>query len=329
MLKPKVAGILYSDVKRKYFPTEEQYITEKDALKDAKIIAKYFLKLGIKPILYPANATLPRKLKKDKPDMVLNLVGSVKGEEYLAASIPGVMELLEIPYTGAGILAESLSYNKFLVKKLLQQHGIPVPHYQLIVRASDPLDSTLRFPLISKLNEVHGSVEITKDAISENEKHLRERIKFLIKTYRQPVLVEEFIVGREIACLIVESMKKKVYLAERIFNTQEKYVIANFDAQWKDKKNKLSHYQKYSDRILVEYVKKAFDVTNMGDYGKFDVRLDESGRYYFIDSNSNPYFGPTELQSDIAMVCKMYDVSFLEILKRLIANTMQQYNGSP
>src|SRR3989338_6835780 len=104
MKKPKTAAIVYSDVKRRYFPTEEQYLTEKDAVKDAKVIAKYFVKLGIKPMLYPANSVLPKKLKKDKPDMVLNLVGSVKGEEYLAASIPGVMELLEIPYTGTGIL---------------------------------------------------------------------------------------------------------------------------------------------------------------------------------------------------------------------------------
>ncbi|OGK23778.1 hypothetical protein A3D76_04175 [Candidatus Roizmanbacteria bacterium RIFCSPHIGHO2_02_FULL_37_9b] len=327
MKKPKTAAIVYSDVKRRYFPTEEQYLTEKDAVKDAKVIAKYFVKLGIKPMLYPANSVLPKKLKKDKPDMVLNLVGSVKGEEYLAASIPGVMELLEIPYTGTGILGESLSYNKFLVKKLLQQHGIPVPNYQLIVNPNQNLDSILRFPLISKLNEIHGSVEITNDAVSENEKHLRSRLKYLIKTYKADVLVEEFIVGREITCMIVESMKKKVYLAERIFNSDNKYVIATFETQWKDKKNKLSHYSKFSDPVLTEYVKKAFDITNMEDYGKFDVRLDESGRYYFIDSNSNPYFGPVELQGDISMILKMYGINFLEILKRLISNTMQQYNN--
>lgn len=325
MRKPKTVAIVISDVKREYFPTEAQYITEKDAKKDAKIISKYFVRLGIKPRIYPANSFLGQRLKRDKPDMVLNLVGSVKGEEYLAASIPGVMELLEIPYTGTGILGESLSYNKFLVKKLLQQHGIPVPHYQLINKYSERLDPTLRFPLISKLNEVHGSVEITKEAISENEKHLRDRLKFLIKTYNQSVLVEEFIVGREITALIVESMHKKVYLAERIFHTNDKYVIASYDIQWRDKKYKKSHYEKFNDSVLTEYVKKAFDVTRMEDYGKFDVRLDGSGRYYFIDSNSNPYFGPVELQADISLVLKMYGVSFLEILKRLIDNTMRQY----
>ena len=111
-------GILYSEVKREYFPTQEQYLTEKDALRDAQIIAKYLQKLGMEAELFPGNPELATALQKAKPDMVLNLVGSVKGHEYLATTIPGVLELLDIPYTGAGILGESLSYNKFLIKRL-------------------------------------------------------------------------------------------------------------------------------------------------------------------------------------------------------------------
>jgi hypothetical protein len=74
---------------------------------------------------------LPERLRKDKPEMVINLVDSVKGDESLSAAIPGVLELLNIPYTGADILGLSLDTNKFLVKKVLQQNGIPVPNYQL------------------------------------------------------------------------------------------------------------------------------------------------------------------------------------------------------
>lgn len=320
--KVKSAGIVYSDAKREYFPTEVQYLTEKGAKEDAEVIAKYFRKLGIKPKLYPANDSLAQKLHRDKPGLVLNLVGSVKGKEFLAASIPGILEVLDLPYTGAGILGESIAYNKFLVKKLLQQNGIPVPRYQLFNRSTDHINPTLRFPLISKLNEIHGSVEITKDAISENEKHLRKRIKFLVKTYDQPVLVEEFIVGREIACFLLEGFKRKVYLAERIFRQKkEKYNITSFESNWIDD-FRVFDYEKYADPILAEYVKRAFEITDMADYGKFDVRLDDSGRYFFIDSNSNPYFGPTELEGDIALVLKLYNVNFLQILRRIILNTM-------
>lgn len=326
---PRTVGLIFSDVKREYFPTEEQYLTEKDALRDAKIIASYLEKMGVTPLFYPGNPQIARKLLAEKPDMVINLVGSVRGNEYLASTIPATLELLEIPYTGAGILGESLSYNKFLIKKLLQQNGVPVPNYQLFNTPNDPLDSELRFPLISKLNEIHGAVEITQDAVSENEKHLEERLKFLIKTYDQPVIVEEFIVGREITAILLEGLNKKVYCAEKVFNKPgEKFVFATFEDQWLDAKGEEAfHYQKYQDPVLQEYVKKTFEVTKMSDYGKFDIRMDASGRYFFIDANSNPAFGPKECECAIANILDLYDISFFDILKRLLLNTVRDAQG--
>lgn len=327
-LHAKKIAIIYSDVKRDYFPTEAQYLTEKDAYRDAKVIAAYINKLRIKTFLFPADKLLSQRLRKNSVDLVINTVGSVRGNEYLASTIPALLELLEIPYTGAGILGESLSYNKFIIKKLLQQNGVPVPAYQLFNSYTDPIDPTLRFPLISKLNEIHGAVEITRNAVSENEKHLRERMKFLIKTYDQPVLVEEFIVGREITAILLEGLNKKVYLAEKRFNKpNEKYIFATFEDQWMESEIEPFEYQKFNDPILKEYIKKAFEVTEMFDYGKFDIRLDQSGRYFFVDANSNPAFGPKELECAIANILDLYEVTFIEILKRLIENTMRDAMG--
>ncbi|MFH1863957.1 MAG: hypothetical protein ABIJ85_03565 [bacterium] len=323
---PKKVGVIHSEAKREYFPTEAQYITEKDAIKDAKTIAKYLQRLGIEAVLYPGDDKLPEKLRRQRPDVVINLVGSVKGNEYLSSTIPGVLEILDIPYTGAGILGESLSYNKFLVKKLLQQNGVPVPYYQLFNTPTDMLDPTLRFPLISKLNEIHGGVEITKDSVSDNEKHLRERLKFLIKTYEQPAIVEEFIVGREVTAILLEGLNKKIYFGEKVFfEREDKYVFTTFEDQWGEKS--FFTYQKYDDTILREYVRKAFEITKMADYAKFDIRVDSSGRYYFIDSNSNPAFGPKEIDCALSNILDMYGISFLDILKRLLLNTVRDAAG--
>ena len=325
---PKKVAILYSDVKREYFPTESQYITEKDADKDARLIAKYLKTLGLKVLLYPGNADLPVRLHNDKPELAINLVDSIKGDESLSSAIPGVLELLDIPYTGADILGLSLDTNKFVIKKLLQQNGIPVPHYQLFNTPGDFLDPTLRFPLISKLNAIHGAVEITKDSISEHEKHLREHLRYLIQTYKQPVLVEEFIVGREVTAILLEGMNRKVYLAEKVFsNTEDKYVFTTFEDQWVTEGDSAFHYIKYDDPILKDYVKRTFDVTRMYDYGKFDIRLDQSGRYFFIDTNCNPAFGPKELDVALSVILDMYGISFYEILKRLLLNTVRDAYG--
>jgi D-alanine-D-alanine ligase len=322
---PKRIGVAYSDVQRGYFPTEALYITEKDAEHDARVIAEYLTGMGMSVLLYPGNAELPVQLREDKPELVINLVDSVKGTERLASAIPGVLELLGIPYTGSDSLGLSLDTNKFLVKKLLQQYGVPVPYCQLFNTPKDHLDPMIRFPLISKLNAIHGSVEITQDAVSENEKQLRKRLRYLIHTYKQPVLVEEFISGREITAIVLKNKKKKVYLAEKIFtHSDSKFVFLTFEDQWLTEMNAAFHYAEYEDPLLTEYVKKAFDVTKMADYAKFDIRLDQSGRYFFIDTNCNPALGPKELDCAMSVILDLHGVSFSEILKELILNAARR-----
>jgi D-alanine-D-alanine ligase len=319
---PGRVAILYSDVQRDYFPTEGQYITEKDAEQDARLIGEYLENLGVAVLLHAGNTELPAWLRENNPEMVINLVDSVKGAESLASAIPGVLELLDIPYTGADILGLSLDTNKFVIKKLLQQNGVPVPNYQLFNSADDYMDPAIRFPLISKLNAIHGSVEITADAVSETEKQLRKRLRYLIRTYKQPVLVEEFISGRELTAIVIQGKKKKVFQAEKIFSHPEKkYVYLTFEEQWLSGLNVASHYKKFEDPLLKEYVKKAFTVTRMAGYGKFDIRLDQSGRYFFIDSNCNPALGPKELDVALSVILDLYGIHFPEILKMLLLNS--------
>ena len=318
-------SILYSDVQRTYFPTKSQYITEKDAEQDAGLIGEYLEKLGISVRLHAGDAELPAWLRSNSSDMVINLVNSVKGKESLASAIPGVLELLGVPYTGADVLGMSLDTNKFVIKKLLQQNGVPVPNFQLFSSASDYLDPAIRFPLISKLNAIHGSVEITRDAVSENEKQLRKRLRYLIRTYKQPVLVEEFISGREITVILIQDKKKKVYQAEKIFTHREnKYVFLTFEDQWLSGLNVACHYTRYEDLLLKEYVKKAFTITEMAGYAKFDIRLDQSGRYYFIDTNCNPALGPREQDVAMSVILDLYDIPFDEILKKIILNLVRK-----
>jgi D-alanine-D-alanine ligase-like ATP-grasp enzyme len=149
----------------------------------------------------------------------------------------------------------------------------------------------------------------------------------LIRTYKQSVLVEEFISGKELTAIVLQEKKKKVYLAEKVFaHPESKYVFLTFEDQWLAQANTAFHYTRYADPLLIEYVKRAFDVARMADYAKFDVRLDQSGRYYFIDTNCNPALGPKQLDMALSVILDLYDITFSEILKRLILNTMREAN---
>jgi D-alanine-D-alanine ligase len=323
---PLNIAILYSDAKREYFPTEQQYITEAEVKGRAIEVGECLKKIGVKVTLLPGNQDVTENLKKLKPDFALNLVDSVYGQEYLSATIPATLELLKIPYVGTGMMGLTINSNKFFTKNLMSEYGITTPKYQLITSPNTPIDQELDFPLIAKLNSIHGSVEINDSAVCEDEKALNNRIDFLMNTYHQdPVLVEEFIYGREITVIVLEGLNTKVYAAEKIFSPTAagKYKIASFDVVWGD--NPTAHeaitYQKYElPKRVVDQIRTVYEILKMEDYAKFDFRVDESGRHYLIDANANSALGPNECA--ISSVLALYGIDFTEILRRLIVNTL-------
>jgi D-alanine-D-alanine ligase len=314
--------ILYSDAKRKYFPTYEQYLTEAEVIHRARLIETYIRKMGYKTVLFGGNKELPRNLKKSKPKMVMNLVDSVRGQENLCPVIPATLELLNIPYTGSGQMGLAINANKFFTKSLLEENGIRVPRFQLFSSSRDRLNRRMKFPLIVKLNEIHGSVEITQDSIVENEKNLRKRISRLIRLYKQPILVEEFIAGRELTVLLVDGVHKKLYCGERVFIDGGKYKIVSFEAAWGEK-DEYKYKKFHFPEKIKEDVKKSFDVLKMDDYARFDIRLDKAGRFYMIDANANPALGPSKAQCAFGTLLDLYKVPFERVLKRLLLSTLR------
>lgn len=329
-LLPKKVAILYTEEKREYFYTDEQFWTVEGSKKEAMDFEPYFKKLGIKTCYIAGNANMARNLQKEKPDMAINLVTTVKGYDYLGATVPSTLELLEIPYTGASILGFAIGCNKHLVYTLLQSHGIDVPPFQLMASSTTPLDPTLKFPLILKLNEEHSNVEITRESVVENEQQLRKRLRYLINKYEQDVLVSEFIDGREFACFIFQALNKKVYTIERqihLPNNNTKHEFLDYDLCWGDQSTNPDHlkYAKYNDPLLNAIAKKAFEVAKMASYGKLDIRMDKNGKYYVIDANANCHFGPPEWLCEMTVTMKNQGVPFKVLLKRLLQNTMREW----
>jgi D-alanine-D-alanine ligase len=327
---PAKVAIIYTDEKREYFFTEEEFTTVEGSRDEALSFAKFFNKLGIETCFIAGNTGMAKKLQREKPDLALNLVTTVKGYDYLGATVPSTLELLEIPYTGASILGFAIGSNKHLIYTLLSAHGITVPPFQLMTSIRTPLDPTLKFPLILKLNEEHSNVEITHDSVVENEKELRKRLKYLLHKYEQDVLVSEFIDGREFASFIFQAYNKKVYTVERQIHMRDNkttHEFLDYDLCWGDDANNPNHlkYVKYKDSLLDSLVKKAYSITKMASYGKFDIRMDQFGKYYFIDANVNCHFGPDPKVCEMTDTLSNYGVPFKLLLKRLLQNTMREW----
>ena len=328
-------AIVRSDVKREYFPTKDAYIAEVECIKRSEIIQAEIQKLGIECSIIVADQQLAPNLLALKPQLCFNFVDSVRGSGPMSSGIPGVFDLLQIPYIGAGTLALSISNNKYLTKTLLEAWEIPTPRYQLFKTSHDELDYDLRFPLIVKLNEEHASVGISEKSVVTNEKELREQVIELMKTYRQPVLVEEFIEGgKELSAYVLESKQMNTYLCEKVFPKKaEGFTLITFNTKWAEDlgEKDLVTYQQFADpegktsAKIKEDVKLAFEILKMDDLGRFDVMVDKYGNHYIIDCNANPEFSPSAYwQQTLSPTA-----SFGKVLTRMLERNKLDSMGIP
>jgi len=146
--------------------------------------------------LIEANADAYDGLRRSGVDLVFNVAEGIRGADR-EAQIPAMLEMLGIPYTGSGPLALALCLHKGKTKEVLTYHGIPTPAFQVLQQPDAPLDTSLRFPLIVKLLHEGSSMGLSYGSVVDTPAALVARAAYLMQTYTQPVLVEEFVDGRE------------------------------------------------------------------------------------------------------------------------------------
>lgn len=314
--------VAYSSVERENFATKSAYEAEVEVEERAIEVSEEVRKLGIPVRTLPGDQYFYTNLLVDKPDLVINLVDTLKGRDQLQPSVPAALELANIPYTGAGMEGLIIGNNRNLTKRLLMAYDVPTPPFQFIRRGGTSIDEDLGLPLIVKLNEGGGSVAINNHAVKETFRAAKLRANSLISTYHVPVVVEKFVDGAEITCVVFDDgVKRHVFMAQKKFGKKPdgKHFFTSFESydDWDAYK-----YIPVSDELRYEITKlavRAFGGLQHNDYAKFDIRIDEeSGTPYFTDSNPNTAFGP-DLGLPMTEVLNMHGVSFSDCLASLLS----------
>src|SRR3989344_3151408 len=205
----RLVAVAYSHVEREWFPTQDAYEAEVEVEDRADEVIKEVENLGIQVKGYPGDQYLLTNLLVDRPDVVINLVDTLRGRDRLQTSVPAALELASIPYTGAGMEGLIIGNNRNLTKRLLMAYDIPTPPFQFIRRAGTNIDEDLGLPLIVKLNEGGGSVGIDNNAVKESLRAAKLRVNKMISTYKIPAIVEQFIGGPEITVVVFDDGIKR------------------------------------------------------------------------------------------------------------------------
>lgn len=271
--------------------------------------------------------TFIKDYDKNKPDVVFNLVELYKDQPRLEMSFTGLLELLNVAYTGAPPMALGTCQNKTLTKRILSSLGIRTPRYKIIKTMDRTFRLGLRYPLIVKPAWEDASVGIENDSIVYNVDALKKRIEYVFNSFKQPALVEEFIVGRELNVAVFGDKNLVVFpISEIDFSKMPDnlHPIVSFQAKWDP------HHEAYHktipicpaeipDKTRIEAELMALHcVKAVGcrDYVRVDMRLSkEDNKLYVLEVNPNP-----DLQEDAGFMrsAKHAGYSYRKTLKMIV-----------
>lgn len=267
------------------------------------------------------------KLASKEYDVVFNLVESVGGESVKEMYVAGIYELFDIPYTGCSSVTLGLCLNKHRAKLFMKGAGFNVPNWRLYETPSKIVfDTNPQFPLIVKPSKEDASVGISEQSVVFNEQELKEQVDFLFTTLKQPILVEEYIEGREINSAILGDKEKiALPLSEISFDTlpSELPKIVTYEGKWV--KESL-YYQNtipvcpapLDEKLSAKLKKLSLEVSNIfgcRDYCRVDLRLTKDNQPYILEVNPNP---DISIDAGFARAAKAYGLSYEELLLKII-----------
>jgi D-alanine-D-alanine ligase len=240
---------------------------------------------------------LERVLKRNRPDVIFNLVEFFHDDAGLEGAVAGMFDLYRIAYTGSPPFALSLCLDKGLTKRVLQDHGVPTPRFKVLYEPQLPKRLGLRYPIIVKPAWEDASTGVSKDSVLYDGAQLEERVEHVYNEYGA-ILLEEFIDGRELHVSVWGNDPPEV-LPPVEFDFSELPTgyppIITYSAKW----NPLSEvYHKVHTvcpaPLPKQLLKKVEDVairaylaTECRDYARLDIRL-KGNKPYVLEVNPNP-----------------------------------------
>src|SRR5438270_6020501 len=267
-------------------------------------------------------------LAKCHADLVFNLVESYAGDDTCDMNMAAYLDLLGIPYTGAGPHALHLAQDKSLAKKIFAFHKIQTPFFATSYLGRLDHAHDISFPLIVKPASEDGSIGIDAGAVVNSVKELMERIHYVHEEFNSPALVEEYIEGREIYAAIWGSYERAEVLPLIELDLSKLSKDAPRIACRDVKFNKETEAYKLTKSAPVEDLSEdttenvrstalaAYNALKLRDYGRIDMRLKKDGEVYVIEANPNPWLSA---QAEFAMAAKAAGLNYAEMIAQILS----------
>lgn len=281
--------------------------------------------------LVEATDDLPRWFLTHAVDLVFNIAEGTHGE-HRESQVPAILESLNIPYTGSHSITLAIALDKAKTKQILASEGIPTPPWQLFSTPTAPLHKRLEFPLIVKPNREGSSKGIWRESVVGHEAALRRQLERVVERYRQEVLVEEFIDGRELTVGVIG--EEPLPILELDFSPCR--ASGEFFYSWRMKEFQGNasmglapalHCPARLDAATSARVQgialRAHRALGCADFSRTDIRLRADGTPFVLEVNPLPGLSP--LDSNFPVMTTAAGLSHEALIQRIVELAMARY----
>jgi len=326
-------GITFNLKQQKSDEMEDEQ-AEYDSFSTVEAIAKAINKTGCETVFLEADSKLPQKLECLHPDIVFNIAEG-KGGRGREAQVPSILNLYSIPFTGSDETTLCVALDKGLTKRIVKSCRIKTPVFFVWKNKDTKIPANLKFPVIAKPNAEGSSKGVLGNTIAKDRKELIEILHEKWNRYHQPILVEEYISGREFTVGILGNGSEKcIFRPMEIIISPEgnpdRSKIYSFHV-----KTNYEKYVKYQcpadlepdiEEKMMQCSAKIYEILECRDFARVDFMLSEDNQVYFIEINPLPGLAPG--YSDYPMLAEYNGLGYDELIKAVLNNGLERYGMS-
>jgi D-alanine-D-alanine ligase len=277
------------------------------------------------------------ELHAAKPELVFNIAESFGGKSALESNVAALLNLMDLRYTGSSPAGLLLAGDKTLTKKVLSFHAIKTPEFATVYRGALDHAGDLQFPVIVKPPQEDASLGITTASVVRDLNGLLTRIDALQSEFRQPVLLEQFVEGREFYVGVMGNMSPEALpVIELDFSSFPEGMpkIASWEAKWGDDgkgsgeqfAGTRSIFPENLPEDLVQRMQRvavdAFEALRLRDYARIDLRVGADDEVYVIEVNPNCYL---ERESEFARAASRAGIDYRALIARVVDLAQARY----
>ena len=277
-----------------------------------------------------ARELIRRLVAGERWDLVFNIAEGLhrRGRE---AQVPCLLELYDIPYTASDPLVCAVTLDKAVAKRLVRSAGLRTPGFKVVETPADLLGLKLSFPLFVKPVAEGTGKGIDKSSRIESAQRLEEVCVQLLERFGQPVLVEEYMPGREFTTAILGTAGKAHVLGTMELKMRPNTGTDIYSYEMKEHCEKFVEYSPMPAgplrRQVEELALAAYRVLQCRDVGRVDIRCDAKGQPSFLEINPLPGMHPSH--SDLPMIAAQEGMTYKQLIGSIIDSALERIGTRP